>query len=232
MSLIPFSFWKQRQNEIITDGLVMYLDAGNSSSYPGSGTTWSDLTDNSNDGVLGSGVEYSSNYGGILVFDGNASTDLSYVPNSTSLNFTSGLTISSWFRFASLPPQENPIVRKEIQWAIELLNTNTIRCLIWTDGVNGWTAANDVSYSFLTNTWYNMTMTYNGSNMLIYVNNSLVKTATVTGNIVARNTQVNIGYYGNQVLNGNISQISIYNRALNSTELSQNYNITKQRYGL
>ena len=52
---------------IVTDGLVLCLDAANSQSYPGSGTTWTDLSGNSNDANVGSSVTYNSTYGGGLV---------------------------------------------------------------------------------------------------------------------------------------------------------------------
>ena len=56
--------------DVVEDGLVLYLDAGNNFSYPGSGTTWRDLSGNVNGGTLVNGVGYNSDNGGSLVFDG------------------------------------------------------------------------------------------------------------------------------------------------------------------
>ena len=214
---------------IVRDGLVLCLDAGNSKSYPGSGTTWTDLSGRGNNGTLVNGVGYDGGNGGSLVFDGvDDNVDVS---NAPSLNFTSQLTLSSWFRFSSLPGAELGLFRKTNQWQLGFLTSNTIRCLVFTNGTTGWTDVNDVSYTFDTNTWYNMVMTYNGSNMLIYVNNSLVKTATVTGSIVTNANKVQVGYHA-AILNGRISNCRIYNRALTSSEIQQNFNATRSRYGI
>jgi len=55
---------------VVTTGLQLYLDAGNASSYPGSGTTWTDLTVNGRNGTLTNGPTYSGTNGGSIVFDG------------------------------------------------------------------------------------------------------------------------------------------------------------------
>ena len=71
---------------IITDGLVLYVDAGNTDSYPGSGTTWTDISTNSNNGTLTNGPTFDSGDGGSIVFDG---TD-DYVDFGNILNIGTG----------------------------------------------------------------------------------------------------------------------------------------------
>ena len=215
---------------IVTSGLVLQLDAANTKSYPGSGTTWTDLSGNNNTSTLTNGPTFSSANGGSIVFDG--SNDQATVSSSSSVNFTDVVSLSSWFNFTVLPTGEVPLIRKNDQWQLGLLNATTIRCLVRTNGTNGWVEGNDVSYTFLTNTWYNMVMTYNGSNMLIYVNNVLVKTATVTGAILTNANIIQIGYLLTVFLNGNISNCSIYNRALTAAEVQQNYNALRGRFGI
>ena len=56
--------------KIVTNGLVLALDAANTKSYPGSGTVWSDLTPNGNNGALTNGPTFNSANGGSIVFDG------------------------------------------------------------------------------------------------------------------------------------------------------------------
>lgn len=228
MSLIPFGFLKSRTSSIVTTDLRMYLDAGNASSYPGTGTTWTDLSGFGNNATLSGGVGYISTFGGALVFDGV--DNRGDVTNASSLNFTNVITISAWFRYSGGITNEMALVRKELQWQLGFQTTNTIRCLIGTSGTTGWTGANDVNYTFTIGDWYNIAMTYDGSNMRIYVNNSLVKTATVTGAIVPTTDNVKIGYQ-TAYLNGNIGHILIYNKALNATEIEQNWNALKSRYG-
>lgn len=214
---------------IVTNGLVLCLDAGSPRSYPGTGTIWRDVSGTGNNGTLANGVGYNSSNLGSLTFDGI--DDGVAVPNSSSLNFSSALTISSWFKFTALPTGELGIVRKELQWQLGLSDASTIRCLITTNGVTGWTAANDVAYSFATNNWYNMVMTFNGTNMLLYVNNILVKTASVTGAITTNSNLVQLGYQASY-LNGNYSICQIYNIALSAAEITQNFNALRGRYGI
>ena len=215
--------------KIVTSNLALYLDAANTRSYPGSGLTWTDLSGNGNNGTLANGPTYSSANGGQIVFDG--SDDNANVLDSSSVNFTNVVSLSSWFNFTVLPTDELALFRKTDQWQLGLLNANTIRCLVRTNGTNGWVVGNDVSYTFLTNTWYNMVMTYNGSNMLIYVNNVLVKTATVTGTIQTTANNIQIGYQL-VFLNGRISNCSIYNRALTAAEVAENFNALRGRFGI
>ena len=69
-----------RGPKIVTNGLVLYLDAANKKSYPGSGTTWTDLSGNNNTGTLTNGPTFDSNNGGSIVFDGTND----YVSNTMS----------------------------------------------------------------------------------------------------------------------------------------------------
>ena len=86
---------------IVSDGLVLWLDAGITPSYPTSGTTWTDLSGNNNNGTLVNGPTYSSTNGGSLVFDGT--NDYVNISNSSSFNFGSGdFTVESWIRITSL----------------------------------------------------------------------------------------------------------------------------------
>lgn len=218
----------------VQNGLVLHLDAGNNKSYPGSGTTWGDLSGNVNNATLTNGPTFSTNVAGAIVFDG--SNDYALITTNAGLNFTSRVSLSSWFNISVLPgATEIAFIRKNDQWQLGLSNSSTIRCLIKTvGGTDGWTANNDVGYTFATNTWYNMAMTYSGTNMLIYVNGVLVKNAVVTGTISATNNDVNIGRVPHipSHLNGSISNCQIYNVTLSEEQVLQNYNAAKSRFGL
>jgi len=217
----------------LVDGSVLYLDSGNSSSYPGSGTTWFDISGNGNNGTLINGPTYSASDGGIIVFDGT--DDRLEILHSDSFIFTNEITLSAWFNFSVLPTTELPLIRKNDVFQLGLFDADTIRCLIRTEGTSGWTGANDQDYTFSTNTWYNMTMTYDGSNMKIYVNATLEKTATVTGNIENNSNIVQAGYldgsFGVDTLDGSLSILNIYNYALTSSEVTSNFDAVKSRFG-
>ena len=81
---------------IITDGLVLNLDAGDTSSYPGTGTEWFDLTSNNNDGVLTNGASYVTDGGGSILFDGV--NDFVDCGNDTSFDITQTLTLECWVK--------------------------------------------------------------------------------------------------------------------------------------
>ena len=119
----------------------------------------------------------------------NGSTGRISVPSSTSLNFTTNaLTIESWVCVpTTLPTSEAAIVRKDSQWSLEFYNANTIRNLVTTSSTSGWTAGNDATYAFKTNTWYYSCFTYNGANVAHLINAQKVpfnsQTGVCTGNI-------------------------------------------------
>jgi hypothetical protein len=82
--------------KIVTDGLVLYLDAANSKSYPGSGTTWGDLSRSQNNGALVNGPTFSSANNGILTFNGsNQSANMSAAAGTFG---TGDFTISFWWK--------------------------------------------------------------------------------------------------------------------------------------
>jgi hypothetical protein len=236
----PADWWTDGTNDgrthiatkgTVQSGLVLNLDTGVSTSYPGSGTAWTDLSGNANNATLVAGPTFNSSNGGNLIFDGV--DDYGSIASSASLNFASGLSIESWFKFTVEPTVETPFVRKEIQYQLGLTTTNTIRCLIYTNGVTGWTAANDVTYDFITNTWYCLAMAWNGTVMTIYLNGINIKTASVTGSILTNSNPVSLGKFGgNASLNGSMSTAKIYNRALSASEIQQNFNALRSRYSI
>lgn len=223
---------------IITNGLVLNLDAGNSSSYPGSGTTWTDLSGNSNTGTLVNGVGYSSANGGSLVFDGiddyvlagpipftgtsnvSVSWGIWVYPSSTSGNIMS---------MSSTNPQGS--------WNMPPIAATgqKFRGKIW---------SNAYLYSTTTytlNTWYYVVLVFNYSTgtQLLYVNgvlqdsqSSITYSSSGTNNYIFLGQQ-NPGADNTGMFSGRISNFHIYgNKALTATEVSQNYNALKGRFGL
>lgn len=164
--------------------------------------------------------------GGADYFDGN--NDRISIVDSTSLSFTNDvLTIEAWVKVYSLPSSEASIVRKENQWAMQFLNTNTIRNLVRTSGINGWTTANDASYSFSTGTWYYWTFIYNGANVVHKINAQQVGTPKqVTGNIIDNSNPVYIGYCINtdRYIYGVIDEIRISKTARSNDWITTSYN--------
>jgi hypothetical protein len=225
---------------IITNGLVLNLDAANIKSYPGSGTTWSDLSGNANNGTLTpgvSGLTFSRDGGGSLVFDG--SNDVvsvnSVVPTGDSsksifmvFKSTTAISTRQWLFYSGTETNGG-------RFALEI-ETSKFTFNFYNSAIQPTTLT--------TNTWYYAGVTYNSTTkqLLIYVNGILQSTTTfpltIGPNVTYLNTGVNAtNYIGNIfnasiTMNGNISLTQIYNRALSTSEVLQNYNALKSRFNL
>lgn len=219
---------------IVRNGLVLHLDAANRKSYPGSGTIWGDLSGNGNNGTLVNGIGHAVTNNGSMVLDGI--DDYAYA-NTVSLT-SNELTLCSLFRFSSLQEGERSLIRKESVYQLGFSNpaTGTIRCLVRTNGTTGWTATNDFVYTFVNNQWYYFCFTYKTGDSSFYVNGESIKNIlTTTGNIVDNTNPIGFGARGtnsNLAINANISVSQIYNRALTATEIKQNFNALRGRYGI
>jgi hypothetical protein len=221
-------------SSIVSSGLVLNLDASNASSYPGSGTTWTDLSGNNNTGELVNGPTYSSNNGGYIILDGN--NDYINVPNNSTLN-SNVTTVSVWFRYSTVNNYYGALISKADPagtfngWNIYIFN-NVINAQIKANPSTTDIPGTTIS----TNTWYNVTLvSVSGGTSSLYLNNSLLNSRSTVSYTVtasqplrfARAVDTFWSYFG-----GNVGQIIQYNRALNSTELTQNFNATKTRFGL
>ena len=221
---------------IVSSGLVMRLDAAKSNSYPGTGTTWTDLVGNNN-GTLTNGVGFTTDNSGALTFNGvNQGVLLS--GTNFSLN---QMTISVW-NFSSNYNQNGFMFEKTTNG-----NVNTQYSLFYnSDGTIYYRtyglstrdlALNRIMGGVADNRWNNIVATWDGTNKRIYVNGSLkASSANLTGTVTQNNTgAAYIGIYGNFAgypFNGRIAQTKIYNRALTPQEVQENYLASKDRYGI
>ena len=214
---------------IVTNGLVLCLDAANTKSYPGSGTTWRDLSGRGNSGTLTNGPTYSSANGGSI---GLSSASSQYVGVGTiSLPYGSSPgTISGWAK-------ANSATAGNGNWIISYGNPATSQSRFigyynQTYYFGGY--GNDITASGIqTNTWLNMVGVYDGANASMYINGVLVSGPTAkTWNTVANNAQLGRQTWGGEYWDGNIAQVSIYNRALTASEIQQNFNALRGRFGI
>ena len=211
---------------IVTNGLVLALDPANTKSYPGSGTTWSDLSGKKNDGTI-DGATYNSD--GYFTFDG--SND--YV----SLSAFSALTnfsIESWFRPTSYPNNYSCIIT-------DTYANNDVNFKLGYEGgsnmvggfYNGsWNKGTSVSTTL--NTWQHIVFTYDKTSMKTYSNGVLQGTVSETSNPDSGGDSVRIGrrWDLSQYFPGNISVCKLYNKALTAAEVSQNFNALRGRFGI
>jgi hypothetical protein len=213
---------------LVLPGLTLCLDAANPKSYPGSGTTWTDLSGNGNNGTLVNGVGYNSGNLGSLVFDGV--NDTVQVSNSSSLNPLTNTLIcwaksntENWNDFGFLMSKRDVFVMhpnqntKNVDYYYRLNNT-------WQSQL--------ITISNIT-IWNMYACSWDGTNINAYLNGSLINFGAKTGPLNTNDTGImeigrdeGLGRY----LNGNIAQVSIYNRALTASEIQQNYNALKSRF--
>lgn len=212
---------------IVTSGLVLHLDAGKTASYPGSGTTWTDLSGNGNNATLINGPTYDSGNGGSILFDGGddyASTGTTGFPFGSSAG-----TLSGWAKTNTLSGNWAWIITYGTAWFSQgrILGRNGS-----TYYYGGY--ADDISVGGIPiNTWFHMTGVYTGTQASMYINGSLVSGPTSK----SWNTISNVSYVGKSInsgepWSGNIAQVLVYNRALTGSEILQNYDVDKARFGL
>ena len=210
---------------IVTDGLVLYLDAANTKSYMSGSTTWSDLSRSGNNGTLVNGPTFNSGNGGSIVFDG---VDDFVRSNLTKTQIGSNLTLSIWVKFNG-----SQTTRGILQIANSLNDTQPFILLQRQSDTIRWYINGDYRITNNINnlTYFNLTITYNGTVWVAYLNSIL--NGSYTGPLGT--SSGNFTWFGNG-FNGystcNISQTLIYNRALTPQEVLQNYNATKTRFGL
>jgi hypothetical protein len=218
----PFS---NGQLDIVRDGLVLWLDAGDRTSYPGGGTTWRDLSLGGNNGTLNNGPNFSSANGGSIVFDGV--DDFILVNNG--LYVLTGGTLNIWVkRISGNGSLIGSYGGSGAQRSPTFYTTNTN--IGWEFGN---LTAQNTGIPFTTNKWFNLSLTYdNNYNVIIYIdgNPAMSQTAQNPGGFWNQLTIGRYGNFGNSFFNGNIPIVQIYNRALSASEVLQNYNATKDRF--
>ena len=211
------------------DGLVLCLDSGNTRSYPGSGTTWTDLSGNLRNGTLTNGPTYSSANGGSIVFDG---IDDYAIVGDLSL---SRYSIESWFRPTSFPNNGASTISSvyngsRVNFKIGYEAQGSVMYGGFYDG--GWRYTPAVTT--VLNTWQQIIFTYNGSSLVIYSNGVLVGSTAYVGTPASDGQGIRIGRRWDfaEYFVGNISITRIYNRPLSAAEIQQNFNATRGRFGI
>ena len=210
-------------SKIVTDGLVLCLDAANPRSYLGAGTEWTDIISGGN-GTLTNGPTFNHENGGNIVFDGSDDycdteiSPISLVPDGGDV------TISVWV-FPHVTSQ-----------GMILGNGNSNRFYVetfsgkfhWGFGGSQNSATSQALFSV--NNWYNYVATYDGSNANGYLNGVLTE-ATSISTPTYGDSAIKLGtWQSNLYFNGNIANATIYNKALTEQEIKQNYNATKGRF--
>lgn len=215
---------------IITNGLVLSLDAADRNSYPGSGTTWTDTSGNGNNGTLTNGPTFDNTNGGRIYLDGTND----YIALNSSIASSSPFTLDFWYYPTRINSSYDQIYSSPDNTDLQLFFHTTSKTLT-TSIENVEIATSFTLASNNINQWYNIVWTYNYVNRFVYVNNSVVQSNADTTAYTNNSTTVAIGSLpsgGGYFLQGYFGSVKIYNRALSTTEIQQNYNALKSRFNL
>jgi hypothetical protein len=208
---------------IITDGLVLALDSANVRSYSGSGTAWADQISNANNGTLQGSPGFSSLNGGVITFNGtNQYADCGY--NSSIYNLTQNLTVEAWVRWTGAVATSG-----NGQWIVTNIDIGGT-----TNG--GFQLGYIPGTGFYFGTYGNLIdVTYSG--YFIYLNGVSVATNVnlTAGGAASRNLRIahrerdgaSAGYFP-----GYIPSVKIYNVALTASQVQQNFNALRGRFGI
>jgi len=219
---------------IISDGLVLYLDAANTRSYSGSGNTANGLVSGISSSLV-NGVGFTSSNNGSFIFDGT--NDGIYF---STYNFsTSDFTMEVWLKLNAYPPTANSaiIVNRNLSddgWLFDINSNQKAR--LYFQNNNGTAYTIETLDVINLNQWINLTAIRSNTSLSFY-RNGIFQSSTSFPSNYNINSPISNDYIGryqssNGFLSANISKIQYYNRALSATEILQNYNAARKRFGL
>jgi hypothetical protein len=218
---------------LVTDGLTLNLDAGDSASYPGSGSTWTDLAGTADNITLINSPTYTSGTPSYFTFNGSTQYGTG---SGTNVLPTTAYTKSVWFRINAYA--DNNIVSSATGGHFMFMAGAAYTKLYC--GHANWSSLGGTYLDYPStatinlNTWYYAVLTFNTTDgMVLYLNGTQDSTYTARKNAHAGNGSTNIATFGGgNLLNGRIAQVHCYSRALTAAEVLQNYDTYKARYGL
>jgi len=215
--------------------LVLYLDASAKNSYNDlvNAGAWKDMSGNNNNGTLVNGPTFNSGNGGSIVFDGT--DDYVDCGNASSVNLTSAITTSAWIKKPHATNYQAIIDKGRDNfgaWSFAL-NETTTPAATWHVRISGVNRIINANTNYGNNIWTFITGTFDGTTLSIYQNGVLSNSANYSGTIGTNAISVRVGATNDGLyFNGNIANAQIYNRALSATEVTQNFNATRGRFGI
>lgn len=229
----------------VESGLVLALDAANPKSYPGTGTTWTDLSGNSINGTLINSPSYDSSENGSLSFNGTNSF-ISF-SNTNTIHFLNRSPYS--FEIWAYPRtnttnaypgfinrESNPGTGRDgYNFYYTKVGITSGFNYIATERFGTGTVTNNgltLSDAVFFNNWHCFCVVYDGNNLILYRNKILINSLSSTHNITNTSASLTIGQRGGNYSDSKIPIVKFYNRALTLQEVSQNFDSTRSRYGI
>jgi hypothetical protein len=207
-------------NRIVADGLTNYFDAGNTKSYPGSGTTWYNLIPGGVNGTLVNGPTYSSVNGGVIALDGV--NDYIYIPLNLS---TSNYTIMGAARYVVVGGRTFSALTNNWLMGHWGGTTENYYAEGWVSSVGAGTG--DTNWRI-----YAATGNYSGDSWGMYVNGQLSVSPNTGGSAGPNGFAIGSALAGSEFSNSHISNLLIYDRVLSAAEVSQNFNALRSRFSI
>lgn len=224
----PLAF---KQPQLVTDGLVLYVDAADRTSYVSGSTVWRDLSTSNTSGSLLNGPTFNSSNGGSIVFDG-----VDDQVNANAINVGINFTVNVWTKV-------NSTTRMILLSNAYLYTTN--KGFLFNVGNNGTdlflALGQDQQYRISSNgyvsanTWFCASATFDGTTIKLYYNGIETTYQATVGSISTLVYDANPLFLGKgtyDTFQGNIAISQMYNRALSASEVQQNFNAQRQRFNI
>ena len=212
--------------------LVLNYDTGMIMGYPWSGNTVYDLSPSQNNATLSGSPSFSPSYDGIIDFNGSGQ----YAYGS-DIGQLSAFTINTWFRLDSLPSStEFPAIATEkfvsnnLGWCIGFANSPQDGKIVGGYYNNGWVLTS--GFTPTTNTWYNVTLTYDNTALKLYIDGVLFSSVNSTTDAISSGLGFNVGkrWDDDDFIDGQVQVVQVYNKALSGLEISNGYTEYVNRY--
>ena len=223
----------------VTLGLIYHVDAGNVASYPGSGSTWTDLTGSGKDITLYGSPTYSSANGGYLSF---APASSQYGESASSFSSLTTFSVEVWHYFNGTNTGTSPCIVSEV-WPGVTSSINyflgaypstspSLQIGYYLNSGAGWQTSS--AYTMTSGNWYQIVGTYDGTNLKLYVNGSLIITTASSASPISSGGGFRImrnwntaDYWG-----GRLAIYRLYNRSLSLADVDQNFTANRTRFAL
>lgn len=204
---------------IVETGLQLHLDAANSKSYPGTGTTWTDLSGNGNHGTLVNTPTYTSGSSAYFTFNGGNYVSFSYAQpaQTTSTSFSWNI----WL-YATRNNSADVFIGNR-GTTLEFTKITSANAEYYPTSLGG---------SIPMNSWQNICFIKNGTTLSYYRNGTLISSTT------SNTTKTSIPFYlggdptASEYSIGRISLVGVYNTGLSESQVKQNFNALRGRYGI
>jgi len=216
-------------SSIVTSGLAMHLDASNASSYPGSGTTWTSLV-NGYTGSMGTGVGYSSSNSGVITFNGAGTSYVNFYASASALSATTNnFSVEAWYQSNNNFPG---IIRTGISSSGFVFGYYSGTATAWKVTKYG---VIDLSAGTIpqNTAWHQVVLTYSSTTgTRVYVDGALSGSAVNNNTNLAAGNEFSVGRSESVTMNGSMGIFRWYSSVLSATDVLQNFNANRSRYGI